>query len=52
MMKNMGINVKGMFNSARKSSEYNYLRYFCMSCGHEHREIACPICGSKMKRIG
>jgi hypothetical protein len=28
------------------------IKYYCMTCGNEHREIACPKCGSKMKRIG
>jgi hypothetical protein len=28
------------------------LKYYCMSCGKEHRETACPNCGSKMKRVG
>jgi hypothetical protein len=28
------------------------LKYYCMSCGKEHREVACPNCGSKMKRAG
>jgi len=23
-----------------------------MKCGNEHREIACPKCGSKMKKVG
>jgi uncharacterized paraquat-inducible protein A len=32
-------------------THYQSLRYFCMSCGHEHREISCPKCGSKGKRI-
>ena len=27
------------------------LKYYCMSCGTEHREAACPKCGSKMKRV-
>lgn len=55
MMKKMGININklGIFNPASsKSSESNFVRYFCMSCGHQHKEIACPKCGSKMKRIG
>ena len=52
MMKNMGMDVKGMFSSASRPSKYSYVKYFCMSCGHEHKEIACPKCGSKMKRIG
>jgi hypothetical protein len=28
------------------------MRYYCMSCGTKHNEIACPKCGSKMKRVG
>ena len=38
-----------MFGPNQNSSS---LKYFCMSCGSEHRQIACPKCGSKMKRIG
>lgn len=55
MMKKMGINLNklGIFYPASsKSSENNFVRYFCMLCGHQHKEIACPKCGSKMKRIG
>jgi hypothetical protein len=33
-------------------SDQNRIKYYCMKCGNEHREIACPKCGSKMKRIG
>lgn len=28
------------------------VKYYCMNCVYEHREIACPNCGSKMKRVG
>lgn len=28
------------------------LKYYCMNCGKEHREIKCTNCGSKIKRIG
>jgi hypothetical protein len=28
------------------------LRYYCMSCGKEHRETACPNCGSRTKSVG
>lgn len=58
MMKKMGISMKGLFGSLRSSdmspSTYGYspIKYYCMSCGNEHREIACPKCGSKMKKIG
>jgi hypothetical protein len=59
MLKRSGINMKGLFRSlsstASSSSSmygYNPLKYYCMSCGKEHKEIACPNCGSKMKRVG
>jgi hypothetical protein len=58
MMKRMGISMKGLFGSLRASdaspsvSGYNPIKYYCMSCGKEHKEIACPNCGSKMKRVG
>jgi hypothetical protein len=41
----------GSFYSAF-NDQYRPLKYCCMSCGREHRKIACPNCGSKMKRIG
>jgi hypothetical protein len=45
--------IKDMFGSlASDSSQYRQVKYYCMSCGKEHREIACPNCGSKMKRVG
>ncbi len=44
-------NLFGSFSSAF-SDQYRPLKYYCMSCGKEHKEIACPNCGSKMKRIG
>ena len=28
------------------------LKYYCMNCGNENKEVACPNCGSKMKRVG
>ena len=58
MMKKMGISMKGLFGSLRSSDMspstygYNPIKYYCMSCGNEHKEIACPKCGSKMKKIG
>jgi hypothetical protein len=43
----------GSFSSAMSRSDQSTpLKYYCMNCGKEHREIACPNCGSKMKRIG
>jgi hypothetical protein len=28
------------------------LKYYCISCGTQHREASCLKCGSKMKRVG
>lgn len=36
----------------RSTSASSSLKYYCMSCGTQHRQIACPKCGSKMKRVG
>ena len=57
MLKRSGIDMKGLFKSLSSASSspiygYNPLKYYCMSCGKEHKEIACPNCGSKMKRVG
>jgi hypothetical protein len=37
-----------MFSSNNSSS----LKYYCIGCGTQHEEIACPSCGSKMKKVG
>src|ERR687892_525701 len=39
-------------SSMSRDGQSRPLKYYCMSCGKEHREIACPNCGSKTKRIG
>jgi hypothetical protein len=49
--------IKDMFGSLSSSmssanDQSRPLKYYCMNCGKEHREIACPDCGSKMKRVG
>ncbi len=53
-LKKMGISMKSLFK--RSSSVINggstTVKFYCMSCGKEHKEIACPECGSKMKRVG
>ena len=56
MLKKDGVDIKGLFGSFSSASinggQYTPLKYYCMSCGKEHKEIACPNCGSKMKRVG
>ena len=46
--------IKDMLGSLQSPTSGNNrpLNYYCMVCGKEHREIACPNCGSKMKRVG
>lgn len=49
--------IRNMFGSVShpmhdSSHPYSSLRYYCMSCGKEHKDVTCPNCGSKMKRIG
>jgi uncharacterized paraquat-inducible protein A len=39
-------------SSSAFASEPGQLKYYCMSCAMEHRELVCPNCGSKMRRAG
>ena len=41
-----------MSSSMINTSNASSLKYYCMSCGTQHKEVACPKCGSKMKRVG
>jgi len=54
IMKKMGItDIRHMFNAfSATQTGYQPLKYYCMSCGIEHRETSCPNCGSKMTRVG
>jgi hypothetical protein len=54
MIKRMsGLGGGAMFGSTFGGSQNSSsLKYYCMSCGTQHRQIACPNCGSKMKRVG
>lgn len=51
-----GGGIKDMFSSLSSPMSGNNqsrpLKYCCMNCGKEHKETACPNCGSKMKRVG
>jgi hypothetical protein len=31
---------------------YNPIKFYCMNCGYEHRNDACPKCGSKAVKVG
>ncbi|NAL78874.1 hypothetical protein [Nitrososphaera sp. AFS] len=47
-MKRMG-SGEGIFGSGIGSDK---LKYYCMNCGSQHCQAACPKCGSQMKRVG
>jgi hypothetical protein len=56
MMRKMGMRMGGGMSGSTSSSSSmfgdNSLKYYCMSCGTQHKQAACPRCGSKMKRVG
>jgi len=31
---------------------YSPIKFYCMNCGHEHKESACPKCASRAVRAG
>lgn len=53
-MKRLGGNggVGSTFGSIFNSNQASSLKYYCMNCGTQHRQVSCPHCGSKMKRVG
>jgi hypothetical protein len=54
MMRRMGMGSGMLFGlmSSSSMSGGNSIRYYCMSCGMQHKQADCPNCGSKMKRVG
>jgi len=42
----------GSMSSMFSNNNSSALKYYCISCGTQHKEIACPSCGSKMKKVG
>jgi hypothetical protein len=45
-----GTIMGGIFSPT--SSDGGSLKYYCMSCGTQHKQSFCFKCGSKMKKIG
>jgi len=44
--------IKSLFRSPSSYTDDSAkVRYYCMTCGYEHKEISCPKCGSKMKKV-
>ena len=44
--------IMGGMLSPTSSNGRMLLKYYCMSCGTEHKQVTCPKCGSKMKKVG
>ena len=53
MYKSMTSSLGGSWNnSVGTEMGYSPIKFYCMNCGNEHRETACPKCGSKAVRTG
>jgi predicted RNA-binding Zn-ribbon protein involved in translation (DUF1610 family) len=53
MYKSMTSSLGGSWNnSVGTGMGYSPIKFYCMNCGNEHREYACPKCGSKAVRTG
>jgi hypothetical protein len=58
MITKMGMGMGGGLSRLRSSSSSSStfrdisLKYYCMSCGIQHKQASCPECGSNMKRFG
>ena len=38
-------------NSSGIGMGHSPIKFYCMNCGYEHKESACPKCGSKAVRV-
>src|ERR671938_996389 len=52
LYKSMGSSLGGSWsNSGGTVMGYSPIKFYCMNCGYEHKENACPKCGSKAVRV-
>jgi len=42
----------GSFFGGGMFGQQKGISYYCMNCGTKHNQIACPNCGSKLKKAG
>ena len=53
LYKSMTSSLSGSWNNnSGTNMGYSPIKYYCMNCSYEHRENACPKCGSKAVRVG
>lgn len=54
LMQRTRTRARGKFSSVSSSfmaEESSSLKYSCINCGTQHRDISCPNCGSKIKKV-
>ena len=51
-MQRMGMEGYGKLGIVDSEVAQNSSLNDCMSCGTQHKDIECPKCGSKMKKVG
>jgi len=47
-----GSRNNSMFGGGGTGMGYSQIKFYCMTCGYEHKEGACPKCGSNAVRVG
>jgi len=54
LYKSMSSSLGGSWNNNSGSAGMGYspIKFYCMNCGYEHKESACPKCSSKAVRTG
>src|SRR5918912_2998646 len=53
LYKSMTSSLGGSWNNSGSTGMgYSPIKFYCMNCGNEHGEHACPKCGSKAVRTG
>ena len=54
LMQRTRTRARGKFSSVSSSfmaEESSLLKYSCINCGTQHKDISCPNCGSKIKKV-
>ena len=51
MYKSISSSLSTGWNNTGGALGYSQIKFYCMNCGYEHKESACPKCGSKAVRV-
>ena len=52
LYKSMNSSLGGSWNNNSSGMGDSPIKFNCMNCGYEHKENACPKCGSKAVKVG